>query len=182
MRFPDRVSADEGFTLIEVVVALSISALLLVGARAVMEQLGGHAEAVVRAATAADREANGEAYVRALLGRAETSPEPERRFDGTADGARFHTWCDVPGGWLERCPVTLGFIAAGDTAVLAVAAAEGDPVPVRRGFRAGKLIYLRDAADGGEWVRNWSSAVSTPLAVGIVIDADTTIVPIGERG
>jgi prepilin-type N-terminal cleavage/methylation domain-containing protein len=178
MRSPDRA----GFTLIEVVVAISITALLLVGARAVFEQLGGHAEAVVKAASAGDRDANGQALVRALLGRAETSPDPERRFDGTADGARFATWCDTPGGWLERCTATLGFLTVSDTAVLAVREGDAEPVALRRGFRRGAMLYLRSADEGGEWVRNWSSAVSAPLAIGVVIDGDTTIVRIGERG
>jgi prepilin-type N-terminal cleavage/methylation domain-containing protein len=182
MRIADVHAGRGGFTLMEVVVALAISALLLVGARAVLEQLGGHATAVVRAAADADRDANAEAWIRELLGRAETTPEPERRFDGTADGARFHTWCESGGGWLERCAATVGFIAAGDTAVLAVRMGDADPVPLRRGFRAGRLIYLRDASSGGAWVRNWSSALAAPLAVGVVIDGDTIIVPIGERG
>jgi prepilin-type N-terminal cleavage/methylation domain-containing protein len=182
MRSGSPAAGRGGFTLIEVVVALSISALLLVGARAVLEQLGGHAEAVVRAASDADRDANGPALARSLLGRAETNPDAGRRFDGTEAGARFSTWCDVPAGWLERCQATLGFIAAGGAPVLAVEAGGGDPEPLRCGFGEGKLIYLRDPANGGAWVRNWSSAVETPAAVGVVIDGDTTIVPIGERG
>jgi prepilin-type N-terminal cleavage/methylation domain-containing protein len=183
MRSRSPAAGRDGFTLIEVVVALSISALLLVGARAVLEQLGGHAEAVVGAAAAADREANGQALARALLGRAETNPDAGRRFDGTEAGVRFHTSCDVPAGWLERCEATLGFIAAGGGApVLAVEAGGADPQPLRRGFRDGKLIYLGDPANGGAWVRNWASAVETPFAVGVVIDGDTLVVPIGERG
>jgi prepilin-type N-terminal cleavage/methylation domain-containing protein len=182
MRIAERAAGRAGFTLIEVVVAISITALLLVGARAVFEQLGDHAEAVVAAASAGDREANGQTLVRALVGRVETSPEPERRFDGTADGARFSTWCDTAGGWLERCTATLGFVTVADTAVLAVRQGDAEPVALRRGFRDGRLVYLRSAAEGGSWVRNWSSAVSAPLAVGVVIDGDTAIVVIGERG
>lgn len=182
MRTPERPAGRAGFTVIEVVVAISITALLLVGARAVFEQLGGHAEAVVRAASAGDRDANGQALVRALLGRAETSPDLERRFDATAEGARFATWCESAGGWLERCTATLGFVTVADTSVLAVRQGDGEPVALRRGFRRGAMIYLRSADEGGQWVRNWSSAVSAPLAVGVVIDGDTIIVRIGERG
>jgi prepilin-type N-terminal cleavage/methylation domain-containing protein len=171
-----------GFTLIEVVVALTLSAMLMLGARALFEQLGAHAEALVGAAGDADREANGDALVRALVGAAETSPEPERRFEGTADGARFHTWCESPAGWLERCAATLGFVRADTARVLAVEAGATDPVVLRRGFGDGRLIYLRGASDGGSWVRSWSSAVSTPLAVGVVVDGDTAILRIGERG
>jgi len=31
-------------------------------------------------------------------------------------------------------------------------------------------------------VREWRSAVTAPLAIGVVIDADTLILRIGERG
>jgi prepilin-type N-terminal cleavage/methylation domain-containing protein len=172
----------EGFTLIEVVVALSLAALLMLGARALFEQLGAHAEALVAAAADADREANGDVLLRARVGAAETSPQPERRFDGTAEGARFSTWCESPAGWLERCAVTLGFVHADTARVLALSADQGDPVVIRRGFRDGRLIYLRAADEGGAWVRNWSSAVSTPLAVGVVVDGDTAILRVGERG
>jgi prepilin-type N-terminal cleavage/methylation domain-containing protein len=184
MRFPDRHPdpARGGFTLIEVVVALSLSAMLLLGARALFEQLGGHAEAMVEAAAAADHDANGDAVVRSLVGAAETSPDPARPFDGTADGARFHSWCESPAGWLERCHVTLGFVHAGEAPVLAVATDGGAPIALRRGFREGRLIYLRDAANGGAWTRGWSSTVQPPLAVGVVIDGDTAILRIGERG
>ena len=184
MRVPDRHpdAGRGGFTLIEVVVALSLSAMLLLGARALFEQLGGHAEAMVEAATASDRDANADAVVRARVGAAEASPEPARPFDGTADGVRFHSWCESAAGWMERCRVTLGFIHAGETLVLAMATDDGDPVAIQRGFRAGRLIYLRDAGDGGAWVRGWSSTVQPPLAIGVVIDGDTAILRIGERG
>ena len=181
MRFPD-AHATGGFTLIEVVIALTLSAMLLLGGRALFEQLGGYAEAVVGASADADREANADALARTLVGGAETSPEAGLRFEGGAAGARFHTWCQAAAGWVERCPATLGFVHAGDGRVLAVQAAAADPVVLRRGFRDGRLIYLRDAADGGAWVHDWSSAVSTPLAVGVVIDGDTAILRVDERG
>ena len=184
MRFPEMHpdAARSGFTLIEVVVALSLSAMLMLGARELFEQLGSQAEALTKAAAAADHDVNGDALVRALVGAAETSPEPARRFDGTADGARFHSWCESPAGWLERCQVTLGLVHAGDAPVLALTLDGGDPVVLRRGFRGGRLLYLRDPSAGGAWVRGWSSAVEPPLAVGVVIDGDTAILRIGERG
>ena len=181
-RSPAPGAARGGFTLIEVVVALSLGAVLLLGARALFEQLGTHAEALVRAAADADREANGDALARGLVGRAETSPDPERRFDGAAEGVRFSTWCESPGGWMERCTATLGFVEVDGAAVLGLAAGAGDPVVLRRGFGAGRLIYLRQADDGGAWARSWSSAVTPPLAVGVVIDGDTALLRVDERG
>jgi hypothetical protein len=46
----------------------------------------------------------------------------------------------------------------------------------------GELLYLADARDGGQWLRNWSTVLIAPLAIGAVIDADTLVLAIGERG
>lgn len=177
MRFPE---PRAGFTLLEVMVAITISAVLLLGARALLEQVGSSAEAIAGSAAAVDREANAERLVRALVGRAE-QPEVGREFVGTPQGARFSTWCDVPAGWLERCAVSLGVLRVGDSNVLALETG-GEVIPVRRGFAEGHILYLRDAGDGGMWLREWSSAASAPLALGVVMDRDTVILRLGERG
>ena len=46
----------------------------------------------------------------------------------------------------------------------------------------GVILYLRDAAEGGAWVTSWGASVTAPQALGIVVDGDTTIVRVGERG
>lgn len=173
--------ARAGFTLMEVVVALALGALLLLGARTMYGELADHTERISAAAADADREANTDAWLRGLLGRVEINPDQERAFAGDAAGARFATWCEVPAGWLERCTASLGLIRVAEVPTLAVSAA-GQVTAVRRGFARGELIYLRDAAGGGQWSHNWTSQLTAPLAVGIVIDADTLLLRIGERG
>ncbi|HEX8361678.1 MAG TPA: prepilin-type N-terminal cleavage/methylation domain-containing protein [Longimicrobium sp.] len=177
MRFADR----GGFTLLEVMVALAISGLLLLGARALLVQVGDAAEEIAGTAAGVDREANAERLLRALVGRVEP-PRPESEFVGTPRGVRFATWCDVPAGWLERCSVSLGILQAGDGHVLALQAEGGEVVALRRGFAAGHLLYLQDPAGGGMWRRGWSSSVTAPVAIGVVMDGDTTILRVGEHG
>lgn len=180
MRFPDRARRVGGFTLLEVMVALALAGVVLLGARALLEQVGAGSEAIAAGAVEADRDANAERTLRDLLSRVEVRPSGGP-FAGDARGARFTTWCDVPAGWQERCVASLGLVKAGDDNVLAVEA-RGALLPVRRGFAAGELLYLTSADRGGSWVRDWNSGVEPPLAVGVVMDADTLILRIGERG
>jgi prepilin-type N-terminal cleavage/methylation domain-containing protein len=173
-----------GFTLVEVMVALVVTGVVLLGARTMLGQIADDADRITAAAAEADRDANAEALLRTIVDRLEIAgrPDEEVRFEGEPQGARFRSWCEVPDGWLERCEVSLGFIDLDGEKVLALRLSTGELVPLRRGFGAGELAYLRDAAAGGAWVRSWGASITAPIALGVVIDGDTTIVRIGERG
>jgi len=179
-----RAERRAGFTLVEVMVALVVIGVVLVGARTMLGQIADDADRIAAAATEADREANAEGLLRAIADRLEVSPASgeEVRFEGDERGARFRSWCEVPDGWLERCEASLGFIDLQGENVLALRLSTGELVPLRRGFGSGSIAYLRDAGGGGAWVRGWGASITAPLAFGLVIDGDTTIVRIGERG
>ena len=175
-------SPRAGFTLLEVVIALALSGLVLLGARVMLGQVADGAERITATAAGVDREANAERALRDLVSRIEVTPDAGRKLAGDARGVSFSTWCDVPAGWQERCTATLGIVRAGEANVLALAAPGLEVQRVRRGFEHGSLLYLADPGQGGAWVREWRSAVTAPLAIGVVIDADTLILRIGERG
>jgi prepilin-type N-terminal cleavage/methylation domain-containing protein len=177
-------AARAGFTLVEVMVALVVMGVVLVGARTMLGQLADDADRITAAASDADREANADGLLRTIAGRLEVSPLPGRevRFEGQPQGMRFHSWCEVPDGWLERCRASLGFIRLEGENVLALRLSTGEMVPLRRGFAAGELVYLREAAAGGDWVRTWGASITPPIAFALVVDGDTTLVAIGERG
>ena len=179
-----RAGGARGFTLVEVMVALAVIGVALAGARAMLGQIADDADRIGAAAEQADREANAEALLRAIAGQVEVSAAPgrEMRFAGQPQGARFHSWCQVPDGWLERCEASLGFIQVDGERVLAMRLSTGELVPLRRGFVQGELLYLRAAGNGGDWVRAWGESITPPLALGLVVDGDTLILRIGERG
>lgn len=164
--------------------AIVVTTIVLAGARALLGQIADGGDRIAAAAADADREANADALLRTLAGRLQVSGEQgaEIRFAGEPRGARFRTWCEVPAGWLESCDASLGLIAADGGNALVLTLSTGELIPLRRGFRRGEILYLRDAAEGGVWMREWGFSISAPLALGIVIDGDTTIVRIGERG
>jgi prepilin-type N-terminal cleavage/methylation domain-containing protein len=177
-------AASAGFTLVEVMVALVVIGIVLVGARAMLGQIADSADRITAAAAEGDREANAERLLRTVVDRLDIAPAAgqETRFQGDPRGTRFRSWCEVPDGWLERCDVSLGFIDLQGENVLALRLSTGELVPLRRGFGSGEIAYLRDAAGGGAWVRTWGASITAPVALGIVIDGDTAIVRIGERG
>jgi prepilin-type N-terminal cleavage/methylation domain-containing protein len=181
---PSARAGRAGFTLVEVMVALVVMGVVIVGARTMLGQIADDADRITAAAAEADRDANADALLRTIAGRLEVSPIPGRevRFEGEPQGARFHSWCEVPDGWLERCEASLGIIRLEGENVLALRLSTGEMVPLRRGFAEGEVAYLRDAAGGGSWVRSWGASITAPVAFAIVVDGDTTIVRIGERG
>ncbi|MFN2397814.1 MAG: hypothetical protein ABR543_04110 [Gemmatimonadaceae bacterium] len=171
----------KGFTLIDVVIALAIGAALVLGARAMLVHVGDSSHRIADATRAADRDANAERLLRTVVGRLEVGTGESVTFSGREHEASFTTWCDVPAGWLERCEATLAVSTYGDSSELALSF-PGQRIVLQRGFEAGALRYLNTAAHGGQWFRQWGTGITAPLAIGIILDSDTTIVRIGERG
>lgn len=171
-----------GFTLIEVMVALVVSGIVLLGARAMLEVTADSASGISAAAAAVDRDANAERVLRALVERIEIGTVDGTSFGGDSATARFASWCDVPAGWLERCAVTLTIERDSTGGALVARTSVGDEYRLRSGFRQGTLRYLDSPNAGGVWIHSWGAGITAPMAVGIILDHDTLIVRIGERG
>ncbi|HKV50231.1 MAG TPA: prepilin-type N-terminal cleavage/methylation domain-containing protein [Gemmatimonadaceae bacterium] len=175
-----------GFTLIEVLVALVVGAIVLAGAHQVLAILTDQAHALTRRAAEGDREANGERTLRALVGQLELGSPGTIPFSGTPDTVRFSSWCEAPAGWLERCPVTLSFAADGDHETLRAEVGAQPPLELVSGFRRGTFRYLESAAAGGQWFQQWGTGITAPLGIGVVLvrdhSVDTMLVRIGPRG
>jgi prepilin-type N-terminal cleavage/methylation domain-containing protein len=171
-----------GFTLLELVVALFVSGIVLLGARLMMESLANSEGRVRDAARAADRVANGDRLLHTLFARLEVGTDQAHEFGGDDRHARFTTWCEVSAGWLERCEADVAIDTAAGAPALVARLSTGERVVLRQGFHAGALRYLNTPAGGGQWFRVWGHGITAPLAVGVITDADTLIVRIGERG
>jgi hypothetical protein len=165
---------------VEVVVALSIGAVILLGARLLLENLGASAENVALAARREDADANGESLLRSLVRQIEVGSEA-RTFEGSENEARFTSWCATPAGWAEPCRVILQVSKEDSSVVLKVILPDASVAALRARDRM-ELRYLVDAREGGRWFVRWGEGASAPGAIGVLIDADTMIVRIGERG
>ena len=170
-----------GFTLVEIVVALLVSAVVVLGVRVLLEQLGDSTSRTVRGAAHGDRDANGEQLMRDLVRRLEVGTPDAAHFAGEPDSASFSSWCDVPAGWQERCTVVIRTEPTPSGMTLSVSAAGIGKQHIGAGSLV-ELRYLDDAAAGGRWFRSWGAGITAPLAIGLLTDRDTTILRIGERG
>ena len=182
-------SRNAGFTLIEVVIALVISAIVVLTGRQMLEAIGGESRRVHSASEEATFEANADRVLRELIGRMEIGSTIERGFGGTERHATFSSWCEVPEGWLESCRVSLTIDSAAHTNALVLTTriasrdeSQGALLVLRQGFAHGALRYLSSASDGGVWFHAWGQGITAPLAIGIILGFDTAIVAIGERG
>ena len=180
-----RVGRRGGFTLLELVIAFGIGTLALLAARAALVQIATASDVALRAARAADREANADRLLRATVGQLETGIAPDRAFAGDLRTATFATWCDTPAGALAPCHARLAVDSADGRSALTLTldvAGRVDTVVLRPAPPSMGLRYLTDPEAGGRWVPTWPPAITPPLALGVVTDADTLILRIGPRG
>ena len=143
-----------GFTLIEVLVSLTIASLVVLAAHQMFTGAADGAKAVTTEREAIDRRSNARRWLKAAF------LSLEAPFDGRANNISFTSWQLTPGGWFEPQPIAverqgsqLGARHAGDVLTLA------DDVS---GIA---FDYLLDPGADSKWVREWISPVSAPLAV-----------------
>ena len=181
-----RTLVRRGFTLIELIVALALGGMILVGAHQVLGSLEDETHALAIRSADTEASANGLRLLRALAGRVEVGTPEAVAFAGTPMEARFTSWCEVPAGWLERCTVVLAVDTVRGAPTLAAHIDNAPAVALVPNVSSGALRYLNSAANGGQWFRAWSTGISAPLALGVIRNhdghADTLIVRIGERG
>jgi prepilin-type N-terminal cleavage/methylation domain-containing protein len=183
MRVRRGSGASRGFTLMEVTIALAISGVLLLTLRGLAEVLGMHGARTTHAANAQQDEANAERTLRLLVARMEmtTGDVP---FVGSDDEARFSSWCEVPRGWLESCVVRLRVRPkpASSRGVEVEASLSTGERLVFAASTTGHLRYLLSARDGGMWIPAWRSSVTLPGAIGVILERDTLVLRVSDRG
>jgi prepilin-type N-terminal cleavage/methylation domain-containing protein len=174
-----------GFTLIEVMLALTLSALVVLLAHRIFSGVVDGSTRLREARTALDRDANARRFLEEAFGSLDVGTEGAGGFAGHPERVEFATWQRVPGGWLERQRMVLGveqgtLVARGDEAIA-----------LRDSVAGVAFDYLLEPGANATWVREWISPVSAPVAVRVRVagcgkrDAgcvDTLLFLIGPRG
>ena len=170
----------EGFTLIEVIVAISIAGVVVLAAYRIFTGVADGARAVAVARESLNREVNARRWLKASF----LSLEPP--FEGRTNHASFISWQLVPGGWLESQSTQL--VQEGSRLI---GRGGGESLQLADGVSDVSFDYLLDPGADTKWVREWVSPVSAPLAVRLRIagcgrkDAgcvDTLLFLVKERG
>jgi prepilin-type N-terminal cleavage/methylation domain-containing protein len=169
-----------GFTLLEVLVALAISAVIAFAAR-------GYAEALARSSrelAALSGEHHHRMLAERMLRRAILSAghaQPgHARFDGLPARAIMTTTCPTPAGWLEPCRVELQVRSLRGDDVLVALHDGGAPLELMRG-RSISFLFLDSARASSSWKTRWEAGIAMPQAMAILADEDTTIYRLSVR-
>jgi prepilin-type N-terminal cleavage/methylation domain-containing protein len=171
-----------GFTLVEVTVALTLGALVVLLAH---QLYGGVLDASARLTVERerlDREANAHRLLATLAGSLDIGGSRSGEFRGGANGVSFSAWYVGGRGWPERRDVSL---AAKGTSLILEGLGDSSLV-LADSVQAFTVDYLLGLGAGERWMRSWSSALSAPLALRLRIaragHTDTLLLPIGPRG
>ena len=177
-----RANSDSGFTLIEVVVALAVSALvaalLLNGVRLATSGFERH----TRQAERLDTRQSLDELLRRTLGSAALIPRSAGgEFIGTQDALEFLGIAEDSGPGLYRVSLAVDRSRADRPLVLRrrLAAAGGDPTGTASSVIAAHVRNFRLAyfgADGGDaepaWHDRWQSLSALPLLVRAIVGSD----------
>jgi len=152
---------QRGFTLIELIVALTIGAVVVLLAHQLFAAVADRGKSLMAARTALDHTANARRWLDAAFLSLDVGTDGASGFEGRADHVLFTTWLLTPDGWFERRTVSLARqdeqLVATVTPGLAIALIDRiDDV----GFD-----YLLEPGADSKWVREWMSPVSAPVAI-----------------
>jgi prepilin-type N-terminal cleavage/methylation domain-containing protein len=171
----------DGFTIMEVLVALALSTLVLLSAREILEALGRHAQGVVRVARVVDGHANAEAEVHQVVRDLVVPREAVPSVTGNEDSTAFRSYCFSHLGWQEQCDVQLVVERAGARYRVNLHQKAEEPIVLGDDLRLAGIRYLVAANAGGQWTSHWESTLMVPQAIGVILDRDTLVLRVGER-
>ena len=168
-----------GFTLLELIAALSVTGLAMLGGLLLVDQLTDSGARIVRDGARVTRSGNGDRLLRRLLADASANTDSTKRFRGDTQSFEIWTQCDVSGGWSEPCRAELMIDERSDSSVV-LAQLGSTQYSVRRQAGQGQFRYY-DASGARDslWVGQWSSNVTLPRAIGLVLERDTIVLPVG---
>jgi prepilin-type N-terminal cleavage/methylation domain-containing protein len=174
--------ARRGFTIVELLVALSAGALLLAALYGIVASVMDAGETLVAARREAELSRQGHRWLRSIIASTSVGQPGDAPFEGGPASATFMTMMPSAHGWHE--PRAIDVRLDGDSLLASVTGAEA--IVLRRGVRAVNLDYLLEPGASAHWVRQWRSPVSAPLALRVRIDlgghVDTALYLIGPRG
>ena len=97
-----------GFTLVEVLVALTIGSVVVVVAHQLFAAVAREGKSLTEARVTLDRASNARRWLTAAFLSLDVGTQGASGFEGRADHVAFGAWLLTPDGWFERRDVSLG--------------------------------------------------------------------------
>lgn len=177
-------SRSRGFTLVEVMVALALTALIASLAAGI-----GHAVFDRTANLASNREAwdrrwTGDRWLREAFRALEVGTDSLASFHGWPDSVAFTSNILSAVGETELRRIRIALVGQ---ALVATEAGGRPPDTLIAPVTFASFAYLLSLGERSEWMRGWHSPATAPFAVSLVITAptglsDTLLLRIGRRG
>ena len=169
-----------GFTLIEVAVALSVAAIVMLTAREIVGAVTDGSATVARRAAHQDAHANAKRLARSLL-RGIVSDSSTAGLVGSERSVFFRGWCPSAGGWLEQCEVSLAIEHAGDSTVVALYPGSPDRRHVLSASPGDATFRFVKAGNPPLWLTSWTATRELPAALAVVRASDTLLLKVGSH-
>jgi prepilin-type N-terminal cleavage/methylation domain-containing protein len=170
-----------GFTLLELLVALTVAGVVVLLAHRVFAASGEAGRRLAAARQALDREANARRLLRATFESLDVG-DGAGSFQGRATRVEFSAWVQTAGGWLERRRLVLAHTGS----QLELRGLTWGSVALADSVTGLSLDYLLEPGAGAAWMREWVSPLSAPVAVRVRIAragvVDTMLLVVGPRG
>jgi prepilin-type N-terminal cleavage/methylation domain-containing protein len=176
------VFGSRGFTIIEVLVALTLSSFVVVLGHRVFSGIIDGSARVGEVRASLDSEMNARRRLTRLIGSLEVGPTEADAFRGEPTSVSFTAWDRDANGWNIRRRLTLQRVES----ELIASGLDVSAVSLASDVRAMTVDYLLEPGAEARWVKRWSSAATAPLAMRLrltrVTGADTLLLIIGARG
>lgn len=173
-----------GFTVLELAIALSLSALLLLTAASSLDGLRRLTTMTQHRAEELNALATGYHVLRELMATTQVGLTQSDRFSGDSRSVSVLALCRTAGGWRERCRAYITLSPNGERTWVLWSSGPGTPqalfdVVGRAEFRFRGMGGL-DLSNAG-WQSSWSTGVAAPRLVALVAPGDTMIFSVGNR-
>jgi prepilin-type N-terminal cleavage/methylation domain-containing protein len=174
--------APRGYTLLEIVVALALAAVVVQTGAGVLDQVATHGRHIDHDATSITRTGTGDLLLARLIADATTSTDTTQQFAGDPRAIEFTTRCERPAGFSASCRMTLSIDATADSSAIIARSIDGrllHLLTLRRQLGSASFVFLHPSRHDSSWTTHWQTAVTLPAAVAVTTPHDTLILPIG---
>jgi prepilin-type N-terminal cleavage/methylation domain-containing protein len=175
---------SRGFTLVELLVALTVSGLVLLVGGAALRATVSASQDIGRTSIADLTAPNRARWLRRAVASLEVGLPGDVPFDGEPERVRFSAYLLTPRGWWERQAVEL---TSADGRLVARVGSE--VVVLADSLAEVGFDYLVLPGIDSRWTRRWQSPTSCPQAIRLRLGwldsartADTLLLLVGDRG